>query len=98
MAIGYHCPRPGAKANGIVVNPGKAATVTYQAGDRLVVLANGRVAAAGTLAEVVGDTTAAEVRTPSWEAAFTALEVGWYGGGTRRGTPTGGHREGDRPS
>jgi voltage-gated potassium channel Kch len=39
VAIGYHCPRPGAKANGIVVNPGKAATVTYQAGDRLVVLA-----------------------------------------------------------
>jgi ABC-2 type transport system ATP-binding protein len=43
--------------------------------DRLVVLANGRVAAAGTLAEVVGDTTAAEVRTPSWEAAFTALDA-----------------------
>jgi hypothetical protein len=40
-----------------------------------VVLANGRVAAAGTLAEVVGDTTAAEVRTPSWEAAFTALDA-----------------------
>jgi ABC-type multidrug transport system ATPase subunit len=43
--------------------------------DRLVVLGNGRVAAAGTLAEVVGDTTAAEVRTPSWEAAFTALDA-----------------------
>jgi ABC-2 type transport system ATP-binding protein/ribosome-dependent ATPase len=43
--------------------------------DRLVVLANGRVAAAGTLAEVVGDTTAAEVRAPSWEAAFTALDA-----------------------
>jgi ABC-2 type transport system ATP-binding protein len=43
--------------------------------DRLVVLANGRVAAAGTLAEVVGDTTAAEVRTPSWEAGFTALDA-----------------------
>ena len=42
--------------------------------DRLVVLADGRVAAAGTLAEVVGDTTAAEVRTPRWEAAFTALD------------------------
>jgi voltage-gated potassium channel Kch len=39
VAIGYHRPRPGAKANGIVVNPSKAATVTYQAGDRLVVLA-----------------------------------------------------------
>jgi ABC-2 type transport system ATP-binding protein len=43
--------------------------------DRLVVLANGRVAAAGTRAEGVGDTTAAEVRTPSWEAAFTALDA-----------------------
>jgi ABC-2 type transport system ATP-binding protein len=43
--------------------------------DRLVVLASGRVAAAGTLAEVVGDTTAVEVRTPSWEAAFTALDA-----------------------
>jgi len=43
--------------------------------DRLVVLAAGRVAAAGTLAEVVGDTTAVEVRTPSWEAAFTALDL-----------------------
>jgi ABC-2 type transport system ATP-binding protein len=43
--------------------------------DRLVVLASGRVAAAGTLDEVVGDTTAVEVRTPSWEAAFTALDA-----------------------
>jgi ABC-2 type transport system ATP-binding protein/ribosome-dependent ATPase len=42
--------------------------------DRLVVLASGRVAAAGTLDEVVGDTTAVEVRTPSWETAFTALD------------------------
>ena len=42
--------------------------------DRLVVLAAGRVVAAGTLAEIVGDTTAAEVRTSSWEAAFTALD------------------------
>jgi ABC-2 type transport system ATP-binding protein len=43
--------------------------------DRLVVLAAGRVAAAGTLAEVVGDTTAVEIRTSSWEAAFTALDL-----------------------
>jgi ABC-2 type transport system ATP-binding protein len=43
--------------------------------DRLVVLTAGRVAAAGTLAEVVGDTTAAEVRSPIWEAAFTALDL-----------------------
>ena len=42
--------------------------------DRLVVLAAGRVVAAGTLAEIVGDTTAAEVRASSWEAAFTALD------------------------
>jgi ABC-2 type transport system ATP-binding protein len=43
--------------------------------DRLVVLAAGRVVAAGSLPEIVGDTTAAEVRTPSWEAAFTALDL-----------------------
>ena len=42
--------------------------------DRLVVLAAGRVVAAGSLAEIVGDATAAEVRTPIWEAAFTALD------------------------
>jgi len=39
VAIGYHRPRPGAKANGIVVNPSKAALVDYQPGDRLIVLA-----------------------------------------------------------
>jgi ABC-2 type transport system ATP-binding protein len=43
--------------------------------DRLVVLASGRVVAAGTLAEVVGDATAVEVRTPTWEAAFGALDL-----------------------
>ena len=43
--------------------------------DRLVVLAAGRVVAAGSLAEIVGDATAAEVRSPSWEAAFTALDL-----------------------
>jgi ABC-2 type transport system ATP-binding protein len=43
--------------------------------DRLVVLASGRVVATGSLADVVGDTTAVEVRTPTWEAAFTALDV-----------------------
>jgi ABC-2 type transport system ATP-binding protein len=43
--------------------------------DRLVVLASGRVAAAGTLADIVGDTTAVEVRTPTWEAAFTTLDT-----------------------
>lgn len=39
VAMGYHCPRPGAAANGIVVNPAKTATVSYQTGDRLIVLA-----------------------------------------------------------
>ena len=43
--------------------------------DRLVVLASGRVVAAGTLDEVVGDATAVEVRTPTWEAAFTTLDL-----------------------
>ena len=43
--------------------------------DRLVVLAAGRVAAAGTLAKIVGDATAVEVRTPTWEAAFTTLDL-----------------------
>jgi ABC-2 type transport system ATP-binding protein len=42
--------------------------------DRLVVLASGRVAAAGTMAEVVGGTRAVEVRSGRWEAAFTALD------------------------
>jgi voltage-gated potassium channel Kch len=39
VAIGYHRPRPGARANGIVVNPSKARAVDYQPGDRLIVLA-----------------------------------------------------------
>jgi len=43
--------------------------------DRLVVLAAGRVVAAGSLAEILGDATAVEVRSPIWEAAFTALDL-----------------------
>jgi hypothetical protein len=39
VAIGYHRPRPGAKANGIAVNPSKATAVDYRPGDRLIVLA-----------------------------------------------------------
>lgn len=39
VAIGYHRPRSGAKANGIVVNPSKSAAVDYLQGDRLIVLA-----------------------------------------------------------
>ena len=43
--------------------------------DRLVVLASGAKVAEGSLDEVVGDTKAVEVRTPSWAAAFTALDA-----------------------
>jgi ABC-2 type transport system ATP-binding protein len=43
--------------------------------DRLVVLASGRVAAEGTMDEVVGGTRAVEVRTGRWEAAFTVLDT-----------------------
>jgi voltage-gated potassium channel Kch len=39
VAMGYHRPRPGAKANGILVNPAKAAPVEFAPGDRLIVLA-----------------------------------------------------------
>lgn len=39
VAMGYHRPRPGAVANGIVVNPSKKTAVQYEAGDRLIVLA-----------------------------------------------------------
>jgi ABC-2 type transport system ATP-binding protein/ribosome-dependent ATPase len=34
------------------------------------------VVAAGALDQIVGGTTAVEVRTPHWEAAFTALDQG----------------------
>jgi ABC-2 type transport system ATP-binding protein len=43
--------------------------------DRLVVLASGRVAAEGTMDEVVGGTQAVEVRSGRWEEAFTALDT-----------------------
>ena len=39
VAIGYHRPRAGAKANGIVINPLKSTAQDYQTGDRLIVLA-----------------------------------------------------------
>jgi ABC-2 type transport system ATP-binding protein len=42
--------------------------------DRLVVMATGRVVAAGGMAEIVDDATAVEVRAERWEAAFTALD------------------------
>lgn len=42
--------------------------------DRLVIMADGRVVAAGTIAEIVGDARVAVVETDQWERAFTALE------------------------
>jgi ABC-2 type transport system ATP-binding protein len=42
--------------------------------DRLVVMAAGRVVAAGGAAEIVGDGSAVEVSAKRWEAAFTALD------------------------
>lgn len=39
VALGYHRPRPGAVAGGIVVNPLKSKALDYVAGDRLIVLA-----------------------------------------------------------
>jgi ABC-2 type transport system ATP-binding protein len=42
--------------------------------DRLVVMATGRVVAAGTMREIVGDATAVEVRAERWQDAFTALD------------------------
>jgi ABC-2 type transport system ATP-binding protein len=42
--------------------------------DRLVVMAAGRVVAAGDIADIVGDATAVEVHPRRWEAAFAALD------------------------
>ena len=42
--------------------------------DRLVVLAGGRVVAAGTPAEVIGAATVTVVTAPAWRAAFRTLE------------------------
>ncbi len=43
--------------------------------DRLVVMVAGRVAAAGTVADVIGEREAVEVRTEGWSAAFDALDA-----------------------
>ncbi len=43
--------------------------------DRLVVLVAGRVAAAGTLAAIVGDLRTVTVSADRWEAAFAALDA-----------------------
>jgi ABC-2 type transport system ATP-binding protein len=42
--------------------------------DRLVVMATGRVVAAGRMAEIVGNATTVEVRAERWENAFAALD------------------------
>lgn len=42
--------------------------------DRLVVLAAGRVVAAGSLQEIVGSSRTAVVRTERWDTAFSALD------------------------
>jgi ABC-2 type transport system ATP-binding protein/ribosome-dependent ATPase len=41
--------------------------------DRLVIMVAGRVAAAGTVHDIIGDQTAVRVDTESWEQAFTVL-------------------------
>nr|WP_277355757.1 ATP-binding cassette domain-containing protein [Cellulomonas hominis] len=43
--------------------------------DALVLMSRGRRAAAGTLADVLDGTTAVEVSTPDWQAAFGALSA-----------------------
>ncbi|MNY81280.1 hypothetical protein D3C86_2227640 [compost metagenome] len=39
VAIGYHRPRPGAAANGILINPTKSVAEVYSSEDRLIILA-----------------------------------------------------------
>jgi ABC-2 type transport system ATP-binding protein len=43
--------------------------------DRLVVMADGRVVAEGTVEQIVGDTRVAVVQTDAWARAFEALEA-----------------------
>jgi ABC-2 type transport system ATP-binding protein/ribosome-dependent ATPase len=43
--------------------------------DRLVVMASGRVVAAGTVAEIVGDATVTIVETDAWTDAFAAMQA-----------------------
>ncbi len=42
--------------------------------DRLVMMADGRVVAEGTIAEIVGGRATVEIAAPRWEDAFAALE------------------------
>ena len=46
--------------------------------DRLVVMADGRVVAEGTVGEIVGAARVTIVDTPEWERAFAALETGGF--------------------
>jgi ABC-2 type transport system ATP-binding protein/ribosome-dependent ATPase len=41
--------------------------------DRLVIMVAGRVAATGTVDDIIGGRTAVEVETAAWDEAFTAL-------------------------
>lgn len=43
--------------------------------DRLLLMSNARLVAQGSEADVIGSTTAVEVRTDDWAAAFAALEA-----------------------
>jgi ABC-2 type transport system ATP-binding protein len=47
--------------------------------DRLVVMADGRVVVSGTVADIIGDREAAEVRSPDWARAFTVLDREGFG-------------------
>jgi ABC-2 type transport system ATP-binding protein len=44
--------------------------------DRLVVMADGRVVADGTIERIVGDVTVVEIRAGRWDEAFAALDAG----------------------
>jgi ABC-type multidrug transport system ATPase subunit len=44
--------------------------------DRLMVMADGKVAAAGTAADITAGRTVAEVRTAQWDRAFALLDAG----------------------
>jgi ABC-2 type transport system ATP-binding protein len=46
--------------------------------DRLIVLVDGRVAAAGSVAEIVAGRRAVEVSSDRWQAAFEALDAGGF--------------------
>lgn len=43
--------------------------------DRLLLLSDGRLVAEGSEADVIGGTTAVQIRTPDWAAAFAALDA-----------------------